>query len=121
WAPPPAGQSGAGTAPQGRRASAVQPLSPPVRVKLAGVGIAAEGGFFIAMERGYFAEEGLDVDYTLFRSSADMIPSLATGEMHLGSAPPDGTLFNAAGREIELQIINHNSLATPTDQGSVPS
>jgi len=41
--------------------------------------------------------------------------------MNLGSAPPDGTLFNAAGREIELKIINHNSLVTSTDHGSVLS
>src|SRR3954451_2148952 len=50
-----------------------------------------------------------------------MIPSLATGEMHLSSGPPDGTLFNAVGRDIELKLINHNSLVTPTDHGSVLS
>jgi NitT/TauT family transport system substrate-binding protein len=132
-APPPAGspreasvapaaeQPAAGAASLARPASAPQPLSPPVRLKLGGVGIAAEGAFFIAMERGYFAEEGLDVAYTQFRSGADMMPSLATGEMHIGSAPPDAPLFNAVGRDIELKIINHNSLVTSTDHGSVLS
>jgi NitT/TauT family transport system substrate-binding protein len=73
------------------------------------------------MERGYFADEGLDVEFILFRRGADMIPPLATGELHLGSIGPDGSLFNAAGREIELKILNHNSLVTPNDRGSVLS
>jgi NitT/TauT family transport system substrate-binding protein len=94
--------------------SAAQPLSPPLKVKLGGVAIGAEAGYFLAMDRGYFAEEGLDVDFELFQRGNELIPPLATGEVQFGSMTLDGSLFNAAQRDIDLKIVNYNSLLTPT-------
>src|SRR5262249_28654187 len=113
--------SGAPSATSAATPPAVQPLSPPAKVKIGGSGIAAEGAFYIAMERGYFAGEGLGVEFILFRRGAALNPPLATGELHIGGLGPDSSLFNAAGREIDLKIINHNSLVTPNDRGSVLS
>ena len=100
--------------------SAVQPLSPPVKVKLGGSGIAAEGAFYIAMERGYFAEGGWTLT-SRFSAWRRHDPAAGDRRLHLGGIGPDGSLFNAAGRDIELKIINHNSLVTPNDLGSVLS
>jgi NitT/TauT family transport system substrate-binding protein len=93
---------------------ASQPLSPPVKVKLGVVAIAAEAGYFIALDKGYFAEEGLDVELLSFQRGSELIPPLATGELQFGSMTLDGSLFNAAQRDIELKLINSNSLLTPT-------
>jgi NitT/TauT family transport system substrate-binding protein len=94
--------------------SAVPPLRPRLQVKLGGVAIGAEAGYFIAMDRGYFAAEGLDVEFETFQRGAELIPPLATGEIQFGSMTLDGSLFNAAQRDIELKIVNYNSLLTPT-------
>jgi NitT/TauT family transport system substrate-binding protein len=102
-------------APAARPASAaVQPLSPPVKVKLGDIAIVAEAGYFVALEKGYFAEEGLEVELVPFQRSGDMIPALATGELQFGSITLDSSLFNAVLRDIELKIISYNSLLTPT-------
>lgn len=39
---------------------------------------------YVAQERGYFADEGLDVEITYFKSTADAIPSVAAGEIEFG-------------------------------------
>ena len=116
-APPAAAPTTAATTGGAARAStsaASQPLSPPVKVKLGVVAIAAEAGYFIALDKGYFAEEGLEIELVPFQRGGELIPPLATGELQFGSMTLDGSLFNAAQRDIELKLINSNSLLTPT-------
>src|SRR4051812_39092892 len=57
------GQSGAGSGPA--RASE--------KLKMGVLGASTDAGFFIAMDRGYFAEQGLDIDATPFDSAARMV------------------------------------------------
>jgi NitT/TauT family transport system substrate-binding protein len=83
-------------------------------VRLGGSAIGAEAGYFVAMDKGYFAEEGIEVEFLLFQRGSEQIPPLATGELQFGSITLDGSLFNAAQRDIELKIVNYNSLLTPT-------
>jgi NitT/TauT family transport system substrate-binding protein len=94
-------------------ATAARP-DPPVKVRLGGSAIGAEAGYFVAMDKGYFAEEGIDVEFLVFQRGSEQIPPLATGELQFGSITLDGSLFNAAQRDIELKIVNYNSLLTPT-------
>jgi NitT/TauT family transport system substrate-binding protein len=99
--------------PQPPSAAAVRP-DPPIKVRLGGSAIGAEAGYFVAMDKGYFAEEGIEVEFLLFQRGSEQIPPLATGELQFGSITLDGSLFNAAQRDIELKIVNYNSLLTPT-------
>jgi NitT/TauT family transport system substrate-binding protein len=124
-APAPAAAKPAAAAPTAGSAEARGPLpaqpvataarpEPPIKVRLGGSAIGAEAGYFVAMDKGYFAEEGIDVDFLLFQRGSEQIPPLATGELQFGSITLDGSLFNAAQRDIELKIVNYNSLLTPT-------
>src|SRR2546421_12694330 len=40
---------------------------------------------YIALDRGYFKEEGLELNLAEFNSAADMIPLLATDQLHIGA------------------------------------
>src|SRR5262245_11209446 len=40
------------------------PLQPPVEITMGVLGISAEGGSYIAEEKGYFKQEGLEVTIT---------------------------------------------------------
>src|SRR5947209_3827130 len=42
------------------------PLSPPLRVRLADIQSTSDGGFYLALEQGYFAAEGLDLELVRF-------------------------------------------------------
>ncbi|HEY7061493.1 MAG TPA: ABC transporter substrate-binding protein [Chloroflexota bacterium] len=90
--------------------AAVPPLSPPVAVKVGGLGIAAEAGIYIAMGKGYFRDEGLDVEFIQFGRGAEQMPALATGELHFGSGAPDPSHFNAVARGIDVKIVGINDL-----------
>jgi NitT/TauT family transport system substrate-binding protein len=45
----------------------------------------AYGPFFIAQDRGYFAEQGLDVEFVTFNNTADSIPALLQGQLDVMS------------------------------------
>jgi NitT/TauT family transport system substrate-binding protein len=86
-----------------------------VSVKYGNLGIAPEAGVYLALDRGYFREEGLDVQLERFTSGAEQTAPLATGQLHFGAGGPDPSLFNAVGRGIQLKLIGHNALVTPGD------
>jgi NitT/TauT family transport system substrate-binding protein len=94
---------------------AVQPLSPPVAVKTGSTGLVGDGGFFAALARGYFTEEGLDVELIPLRNSSESLPSLAIGELHFASSAVDGGLLNAVARDITFKIVGFNAVIPATD------
>src|SRR5688500_18395862 len=55
------------------------PAGGPTMLKV-GMNIgASDAGFFLAMDKGYFAEQGIDIDI-LRGSGPEVVPPLATGE-----------------------------------------
>ena len=48
-----------------------------------------DAGIYIALERGYFADEGLQVELVPFRSGQEQIPALATNQIQFGSGSLD--------------------------------
>jgi NitT/TauT family transport system substrate-binding protein len=85
--------------------TASQPLSPPVLVRVTDGGTHAQRGLYIGLERGYFAEEGLEIELVPSRATPDTIASLVTGELHFGSGGPDPIIFNAALRGVGVKIV----------------
>jgi NitT/TauT family transport system substrate-binding protein len=86
-----------------------------VRVGVAGIG--GEIGLYLADARGYFAEQGLDVEFVRLRGAPESIPMMATGDLQFGGGSPDAGLFNAAGREIGVKIISSLSVIPPGGGG----
>src|SRR5262245_3369400 len=72
------------TAPPASPAAAAPPPAPVVQIKLGTLSTVADGPQYLAAERGYFREEGLDVSFENFGSTADMTAPLASGELDLG-------------------------------------
>src|SRR5215211_6927365 len=114
--PRPAGESGAGAA---AAAASATPLSastaspaapaatqpaPVVQIKLGTLSTVADGPQYLAAERGYFREEGLDVSFENFGSTADMTAPLAS-ELDLGSGSATAGLVNAVARGIGIKLV----------------
>lgn len=91
------------------------PLNPPVKVRWAVNGLIGEAGIFIAQERGYFKEEGLDVDLQVFRSFTEEVPQLAVGQIDFGNGGLNSDIFNAINRDIPLKIVAAASISRPGD------
>src|SRR5262249_6140017 len=93
--------------------SAPAPLSPPVPVKVGDAGTVAHRGIYIGLERGYFADEGLEVELVPF--TGDQIPALLTGDLHVGNGGATPALFNAAQRGVGVKIVGYNIMVGPDD------
>jgi len=94
---------------------AAQPLTPPVKVRYGTLQLAAEAATYIAVDKGYFAAEGLELEFLPFRGGLEMTPLLATGALDFGAAGPDPGYFNAVQRGIDIKLVSHSSLVTPSD------
>jgi NitT/TauT family transport system substrate-binding protein len=82
----------------------------PVRTAL--IGGASDAGIFIALEKGYFAEEGLEVELIPFQTTAAMIPLLGAGQLDVATGGLNVGVFNAAAREVQMRLV--------ADKGSTP-
>jgi NitT/TauT family transport system substrate-binding protein len=70
------------------------------------IGASSDAPFFIADAKGYFAEQGLKVNFVRFDSAAKAIPSLGSGEVDVGSGATSAGLYNAVARGIGIKIVS---------------
>jgi NitT/TauT family transport system substrate-binding protein len=126
-----AGPAGAGTVPsaaptastgQGApaaspsTATAGSPASPPTETAKVKVGVSnlvGEAALYIALDKGYFQEQGLDVELVHFNQTADEIPALMTGEVDLSASAVGPGVFNAAERSIPIKVVSYLAVVTP--------
>lgn len=59
---------------------------------------------YIAAEKGYYAEQGLEVELQRFRSGSLMIAPLSTGQLDVGAGQAGAVLFNAAEQALDVKI-----------------
>lgn len=102
-----AGVAGAGGAPTAEPA-----LARPQTVRVGLVGATSDAGIYIAQERGYFAQEGLDIELSQFVSGEQMVPLLGSGQLDVGGGATSAALINAVARDIPIRIV--------ADKGSLP-
>lgn len=88
------------------------PLNPRQKVTVGVLGSMSDSGILIAADRGYFSDEGLDVEQVRFKSLTDMIPLLGREQLDVGGGGVAVGLFNSAARGVSLSIV--------ADKGHVP-
>src|SRR5215471_18929747 len=65
-------------------------------------GSASDAPFYIAYDKGFFKDEGLDVDLIVLDSGAKVIAPLGTGELDVGSGALSVGFWNALVRGIKF-------------------
>lgn len=58
--------------------------------------LTSHSGSFIALQRGYFAEAGLDVELKFFQAAQPMAVAIASGDVDFGVTAISGALLNLA-------------------------
>ncbi|HZS02222.1 MAG TPA: ABC transporter substrate-binding protein, partial [Chloroflexota bacterium] len=114
-APP---RQAAGPASPAPAAAAPAPAAPaPLTTLKAGQTTASAYPFYIGIERGYYREVGIELEYDQFRSGTETVPMLAQGQLDvIQHAVIPGT-FNALVRGVPMKAILDASHAAP-DQRS---
>jgi NitT/TauT family transport system substrate-binding protein len=79
------------------------------KVKLGVPNAATDVGYFVAHARGYFRDEGLDVEIIPFDSAARMIAPLASGELQVAAGGPSAGLYNAVARGLDIRMVADKS------------
>ncbi len=75
----------------------------PLRIGV--IGIVPDAGIFIALEKGYFREAGLDVKLEPFISSVKMLPALSAGELEIATGGVAASLFNGIARGLPMIAV----------------
>ena len=88
------------------------------RVRLGELGILAGAGYYVAIEKGFFAEQGIEVDTTRFTTAAEMIAPLAAGQIDAGAGAISAGLFNAMARGVELKVVADQGHTQPGYPGN---
>jgi NitT/TauT family transport system substrate-binding protein len=77
-------------------------------VKIGSTKIASGGPVFIAIDKGYFAEEGLDAQMVFFAASLPVAVATVSGDIDFGSAGLTAALYQLGGQG-QLRIIAANA------------
>jgi len=108
----------AGTALLGVPRAAAAPVGRPARqgasqLKVGYIPLLTVGPLFLAQDRGYFREAGLDVEMVRFNSGAEMVVGLGTGELSAGFAGASPGLFNAWARGVRTVFVADGGRSAP--------
>jgi NitT/TauT family transport system substrate-binding protein len=74
-------------------------------VKVGVVKIAANGPNFIALEKGYFAAEGIEAEIVPFESAEPVAVAIVSGDIDFGATGPGAAFYNLAGQN-KIRIIS---------------
>jgi NitT/TauT family transport system substrate-binding protein len=94
-----------------------QTAGAPEKVKVGLTNVATDIGLFVAQKRGYFKQEGLEVEFTTFDSAARMMAPFANGDLDVSAGAPSAGFFNAVGRGIDMRIVA-DKVSTPPGRPS---
>ncbi|MDI4232600.1 ABC transporter substrate-binding protein [Bradyrhizobium sp. Arg237L] len=81
-------------------------------VKVAINNVVSDVVFHLAAERGFFAEQNLNVTLISFDSGPKMIAPLGAGQIDVGAGASSAGLYNAVARGINVKVV--------ADKGSTP-
>jgi len=90
----------------------------PVRLKVGVQATANFGPLFVAADRGYFQELGLDVELVPTSSVIEQLPALAQGQLQVGACTPNLACLNFLNRRADLRIVTSLQSAGQTERSS---
>ncbi|MDP2659821.1 MAG: ABC transporter substrate-binding protein [Dehalococcoidia bacterium] len=92
-----------------------KPISPAVTVKLGILPIFSAVNIYTAMEKGFFKDQGLNIDLTNFDTAAKMIAPLTTGDLEVGAGATSAGFYNALNRGLPIKVVaDWNSAVSPS-------
>jgi NitT/TauT family transport system substrate-binding protein len=94
-------------------ASGQAPPLPSVKLRLGIISALFDAGSLIAIEKGYFREQGIDVEVKTFPASSDANQALSIGAIDVLANSISVAIFNARLRNIDMSIVAGAGNNTP--------
>ncbi|MGH7771231.1 MAG: ABC transporter substrate-binding protein [Candidatus Binatia bacterium] len=74
-------------------------------VKLGDLAAISNVAIYIAIEKGFFKEQGIRTEISSFASAAKMVPALVAGELEVSVGSASAGLFNAVAQQAPFRIV----------------
>jgi NitT/TauT family transport system substrate-binding protein len=75
------------------------------QVSIGNTGNTADAPLYIAYEKGYFREQGIDASFKYVQSAGDAIAPLGAGQLDVSAGAISAGLFNAVARGVDVKIV----------------
>ena len=118
----PAGALGArpSTAEAATAGAPAAPLPQLTRIRTGLIPIIPSGVFFVPMEKGYFAEENIEIDWQPIQVTTEAIAQVAAGNLELASATVGAAVLNGFARGVDTKIVSGLHGNPPSGPGGDP-
>ena len=87
--------------------------SESVKLKVVAVSHVSSAPFFIAQEEGYFAEQGLEIEFVRLERTAEALPLLMQGELDVMAGVITFGAFNTMAKESRFKIVADKGNSAP--------
>jgi len=85
----------------------------PATLKFGSIQSVSDAGVYVAIDKGYFKEQGITIEVNNFRTVAELIAPLGTGQLDFMATPLSSALLAAADRGIEMKIVADKGQSLP--------
>lgn len=76
--------------------------------------VMSSAAMYIALEKGYFEQQGIAVKLAPFKDSgAKMVPFLATGELFVAGGNINAGIYNAIAADVPIKMVADKGTVTP--------
>jgi NitT/TauT family transport system substrate-binding protein len=83
------------------------------KVKVGAFSSVSDAGIYVAFEKKYFAEQGIEVELVTIDSGATMVTELANGALDVSGGSPGAGLYNAVRQGIPMKIVADKGSTLP--------
>ncbi len=74
-------------------------------VRVGEVPLVTGGGFYVALDKGYFTKVGLTIETRSFNDGALAVPAMVAGELDIAAVTAAASLFNSIAKGAPLAIV----------------
>ena len=85
----------------------------PATLKIGTIQSISDAGVYVAIDKGYFKEQGITMEVNNFRTVAELIAPLGTGQLDIIATPLSTALLAAADRGVDLKIVADKGQSLP--------
>ncbi len=78
----------------------------PVKLKVSVLPFISYAPFFIALEEGFFAEQGIEVEFLRIEATSEAMPALASGEIDVAAGFYDVSTLNAIAQGGKIKYVS---------------
>jgi NitT/TauT family transport system substrate-binding protein len=82
-------------------------------LKFGSVQSISDAGVYVAIDKGYFKEQGINHKVVAFRKVTELIAPIGTGELDITALPLSSALLAAADRGVELKLVADKGQSLP--------